>query len=271
VIPILTAGDDILDQIAAARALLAFDYDGTLAPYTDDRDAAGMRDETRRLLRTAALLYPCAVVSGRARADVSNRVEGIPLIGIIGNHGAEAGFGPLDASLRARVSEWQALLEPALARADGVEIENKGFSIALHHRRARSWSDARTIIQEAISRLNGAVVFEGHAVVNVLPAGAPTKANAIRQLCERFALNVVVYVGDDRSDEEAFQCEAVTVAVRIGVDAASRARFGLPEQADVDELLRSLIVARARLDGHGADCEGIVRALGGEAGGGEVR
>jgi trehalose-6-phosphatase len=110
-------------------------------------------------------------------------------------------------------------------------------------------------------------VFEGHAVVNVLPEGAPTKANAIRQLCERFALNVVVYVGDDRSDEEAFQCDAVTVAVRIGLDCATRARFGLADQADVDELLRSLIVARARLDGHGADCEGIVRALGGDAGG----
>jgi trehalose 6-phosphate phosphatase len=262
VIPILAAGDDILDQVAAARALLAFDYDGTLAPYTDDRTAATMRSETRRLLRTAALLYPCAVVSGRSRADVAARLEGIPLIGIIGNHGAEAGFGPLDGTLRARVEEWQARLEPALADADGVEIENKGFSIALHHRRAPSWGKARARIQAAISRLERAVVFEGHAVVNVLPEGAPTKANAIRQLCERSSLNVVVYVGDDTSDEEAFQCDAVTISIRIGLDTASRARFGLAEQAEVDDLLRSLIVARARLDGRGADCDGIVRALG---------
>jgi trehalose 6-phosphate phosphatase len=266
-IPILSGeGDDILDQIAAERALLAFDYDGTLAPYTDERTAANMRAETRTLLRTAALLYPCAVVSGRARADVVARVEGIPLIGVIGNHGAEAGFGPLDGSLRARVAEWQALLEPALADAEGVEIENKGFSIALHHRRARSWSDARRRIHAAIAPLEGAIVFEGHAVVNVLPEGAPTKANAIRQLCERFSLDVVVYVGDDRSDEEAFQCEAVTVAIRIGLDARSRARFALPDQADVDELLRALIVARARLDGRGAECDSVLRALAGEPG-----
>ena len=52
-------GVSILDQIAAARALLAFDYDGTLAPYTDERDLAELRAETRTLLRTAALLYPC--------------------------------------------------------------------------------------------------------------------------------------------------------------------------------------------------------------------
>ena len=267
-IPILSGkGDDVLEQIAAAHALLAFDYDGTLAPYTDERGAASMRPETRTLLRTAALLYPCAVISGRARVDVAARVEGIPLIGVIGNHGAEAGFGPLDGSLHARVAEWQKMLEPVLADADGVEIENKGFSIALHHRRARSWSEARRRIREAIAPLERAIVFEGHAVVNVLPEGAPTKANAIRQLCERFSLNVVVYVGDDRSDEEAFQCEAVTVSIRIGIDSGSRARFALPEQADVDELLRAFIVARAQLDGRGADCDGIVRALGGDAGG----
>ncbi len=261
-IPILSGqGDDVLEQIAAARALLALDYDGTLAPYIDERAAASMRPETRTLLRTAALLYPCAVISGRARADVASRVEGIPLIGVIGNHGAEAGFGPLDGTLRARVTEWQARIEPALADADGVEIENKGFSIALHHRKARSWSEARRRIREAIAPLEKAVVFEGHAVVNVLPEGAPTKANAIRQLCQRFSLDVVVYVGDDWSDEEAFQCEAVTVAVRIGLDPRSRARFALPEQGDVDELLRALIAARARLDGRGADAEGIVKAL----------
>ena len=264
-IPILSGqGDDVIAQIAAARALLAFDYDGTLAPYTAQRSAATMRLPTRTLLRTAALLYPCAVVSGRARADVAARLEGIPLIGVIGNHGAEAGFGPLDGTLRSRVAEWHALLAPALADADGVEIEDKGFSLALHHRRSRSWSDARRRIREAIAPLQGAVVFEGHAVVNVLPEGAPTKANAIRQLCERFSLEVVVYVGDDRSDEEAFQCEAVTVAIRIGLDAGSRAGFGLAEQVEVDELLRALIEARARLDGRGTDCDGIVKALGGE-------
>ena len=105
-IPILSGqGGDILDQIAAARALLAFVYDGTLAPYTEERTAADMRPETRALLRTAALLYPCAVISGRARADVAARVEGIPLIGVIGNHGAEAGFGPLDMGVHGRSHE----------------------------------------------------------------------------------------------------------------------------------------------------------------------
>lgn len=255
-------GVSILDQIAAARALLAFDYDGTLAPYTDERDLAELRAETRTLLRTAALLYPCAVISGRARADVASRVEGIPLVGVIGNQGAEPGFGPLDRSVRPRVAEWLERLPDALKGTEGIEIEDKGFSIALHHRHARSWSEAREHIRKAVAQLENSIFFDGHAVVNVLPAGAPTKANAIRDLCERSISSVVAYVGDDRSDEEAFRCDLVTAAVRIGIDPGSRARFALAEQLDIDEFLRALIVARARLDGRKGDGEGIVRALG---------
>ncbi len=261
-IPILAGeGIEALRRIAAARALLAFDFDGTLAPYVDDREAADMRPETRALLRTAAILYPCAVVSGRPRAEVAARFEGIPLIGVIGNHGAEAGFGPLDRTLRLQVQEWEALLARLLSCAEGVEIENKGYSLALHHRRAGSWEDARLRIREAVSRLEGANVFEGRAAVNVLPGGAPTKADAIRELCRRFLLDVVMYVGDDRSDEEAFRSDAVTVAVRVGPDGTSGARYMLAEQGEIDEFLRTLIIGRARLDGQGVDCARIARAL----------
>jgi len=229
---------DVLEQIARARALLAFDYDGTLASYVDDRHAADMRPETRTLLRTA----------------------GIPLIAVIGNHGAEAGFGPLDRTLRGRVAEWEAIVAPLLPDMEGVELENKGFSLAFHHRRARSWSEARKRIRQLTSRLEHAIVFEGHAVVNVLPEEAPTKANAIRELCTRFGLNTVVYVGDDRSDEEAFRCEAVSVAIRIGLDPRSSAKYAVSDQADIDHLLRELVLARARVDGR-APGEGLLRSL----------
>jgi trehalose 6-phosphate phosphatase len=58
--PILGSdGLQTLDELARARALLAFDFDGTLAPIVPDRDAAAMRPETWRLLRALALLYPC--------------------------------------------------------------------------------------------------------------------------------------------------------------------------------------------------------------------
>jgi trehalose 6-phosphate phosphatase len=258
----LSEGAAAIDEIAQTRALLAFDFDGTLAPIVADRDAAQMRDETRALLRATALLYPCAVVSGRTRADVAARVSDVPLLAIVGCHGAEPGFGPLDRSLERRVASWRGELERALRGCDDIDLEDKRFSIALHYRRARSWPDAERRALTAAEALAGAVVFGGNAVVNVLPDGAPTKADAVRHLCGRLGARVAVYVGDDRTDEEAFRCEAVGISVRVGSETNSSAAYCLADQREVDDLLRALLAARARHDGLGDRWEALVRVMG---------
>ena len=258
----LSAGDaPVIDEIARGRTLLAFDFDGTLAPLVEGRAEASMRSETRALLRAAALLYPCAVISGRTRSDVAARLSGVPLVAVVGCHGAEAGFGPLDRSLLARVASWRGELERALKDDEGIELEDKRFSIALHYRGARSWADAERRAFAAAGALQGAVVFGGHAVVNVLPDHAPTKGDAIRQLCERLGARGAVYVGDDRTDEEAFRSEAVAISIRVGGEPDSSAAYWLPEQRQVDDLLRALVAARARQDGLGGQCDGLVRAM----------
>ena len=63
------ANRDVLRQFACSRVLLAFDYDGTLAPIVSDPKQAAMRATTRALLSEIAKRYPCVVISGRARAD----------------------------------------------------------------------------------------------------------------------------------------------------------------------------------------------------------
>src|SRR6266540_5899729 len=190
--PVTEAGDEVARRVARDRALLVFDFDGTLAPIVEDRAQATMRSETRALLRATALLYPCAVISGRMRSDVAARVSDVPLVAVIGCHGAEAGFGPLDRSLQRRVASWRGELGRALWRCEGIEIEDKKFSIAVHYRHACSWRDAERRVLSAAAKLDGAVVFGGHAVVNVLPAAAPTKGDAISQLCERLGARIAV-------------------------------------------------------------------------------
>jgi trehalose 6-phosphate phosphatase len=255
------AGAAVVDEIARTRTLLAFDFDGTLAPIVEDRTEAAMRAETRALLRALALLYPCAVISGRRRADVAARVNGVPLVAVVGCHGAEAGYGPLDRAVEARVATWRPALERALAGADGVEIEDKRFGIALHYRRARSWPDAERRALSAAGALEGAVVFGGNAVVNVVPREAPTKGDAIREVCERLGARAAVYVGDDRTDEEAFRADVVGVSIRVGGELDSSAAYRLPDQIHVDELLRALLAARARQDGLGERWQGLARLV----------
>ena len=260
--PLLSAdGAAVIDDIARDRTLLAFDFDGTLAPIVDDRSQARVREETVALLRATALLYPCAVISGRSRGDVAARVADVPLTAVIGNHGAEPGLGPLDRTLLAEVRAWADELRRTLAGAEGIEIEDKRFSIALHYRQAASWRDAEQRILAAIARLEGAAAFGGHAVVNVVPARAPTKGDALRTLCARTGAKLAVYVGDDRTDEEAFRSEVVAISIRVGECGDSAAQYFLPDQAQVDELLRQLIAARTKHDGLGDRSRGIVRAV----------
>lgn len=76
-----------LAAVARERMLLVLEIDGALAPAT------------RALLRTAALLYPCAAVSARPRAEAAAALAGVPLVAVLGSHGAEPGFGPVDRAL----------------------------------------------------------------------------------------------------------------------------------------------------------------------------
>ena len=71
------AGRELLRQFAWSNVLLAFDYDGTLAPIASDPERAALRPTTRRLLSEVARRYPCVVISGRARADAQSRLLGV--------------------------------------------------------------------------------------------------------------------------------------------------------------------------------------------------
>jgi trehalose 6-phosphate phosphatase len=249
-----------LEALARERALLVFDFDGTLAPIVDRPADAVMRESTRTLLRVTSLLYPCAVVSGRSRFDLAPRLEGIPLLAFVGNHGAEAGFGPVDRSPRPVVAEWVEELRVRLGDLPGVEIEDKGLSIAIHYRRAPDPEAAGRLVRAAADALEGVRVFGGHAVVNVAPSDALDKGGAVGEILHRIGWRQAAYVGDDVTDEDAFTAEGVTVSVRVGRAERSAARWFLEAQAEIDGLLRALVAARQRVDGRGEWIDGLVRA-----------
>src|SRR4051794_678502 len=78
-----------LAAFTSSNVLLAFDYDGTLAPIVADPARARMRQATRRILSRLALCYPTVVISGRAHGDLRRRLGRLPLWHVIGNHGLE--------------------------------------------------------------------------------------------------------------------------------------------------------------------------------------
>jgi trehalose 6-phosphate phosphatase len=226
--------------------LLAFDYDGTLAPIVPDPDKAAMRPTTRRLLVEVAGRYPCVVISGRARSDVRRRLFGVPLQEIVANHGIE----PWQATqpFMKEVRRWTPVLSRRLTGLKGVRIENKTFSIAVHYRHSREKKKARAAILEAADVLGSIRVIGGKQVVNLLPEGAPHKGIALERERDRLKLDTAIYVGDDETDEDVFGLDRPgrLLSVRVGPKRASQATYFVKSQAAIDDLLALFVSLRKR-------------------------
>jgi trehalose 6-phosphate phosphatase len=237
----------VLERFARSRTLLALDYDGTLAPIVTDPDRAAMRASTRRLFGQVARAYPCVVISGRSRRDVAHRLQGIALAAVVGNHGLE----PWHAKARParEVRRWIPLLEEQLAGIQGVVIEDKGLSLAVHYRKSREKTKARAKILAAADRLDRARLLGGKQVLNILPAGAPGKGLALERVRVRLACDTAVYVGDDETDEDVFALDRPgrLLAIRVGRKRGSSAAYYIRTQAEIDLLLDRLLALRPSL------------------------
>jgi trehalose 6-phosphate phosphatase len=235
------ASRPILTELSQQRTLCAFDFDGTLSPIADHPDRARLRVRTRNLLRRLAALYPCVVVSGRARVDVLSRLSGVNVTRVIGNHGAET---EVTRKSHHRAEQWKAVLDIEIGPIPGVWVEDKGFSLAVHYRQSTAKAEARRRILAAARQLKGVRVYGGKQVVNLVADQAPHKGDAIAAERNRLRCNWVLFVGDDENDENAFSLGGNVVPVRIGRRERSHARYYLRTQAEIDELLDLLVRLR---------------------------
>lgn len=241
-----------LARFARSNVYLAFDYDGTLAPIVSDPDMAHLGTTTRTLLEQLSSIYPCAIISGRARLDALERLGNVQKWAATGNHGVDVLGGTEPYELK--VSQWGPLLREALADHAGVRVEDKRFSISIHYRNAVDQRTALAAIEEIVRQLKGARILGGKMVVNVIPADAPDKGVALDCMRRWAACDTAIYVGDDVTDEDVFALPREQVlSIRVGASTATRAEYFVECQRDVDRLLRLLIEAReqaVRLHAH---------------------
>ncbi len=228
----------------SGRVLLAFDYDGVLAPLVKNPSGARMRPATRELLARVARLYPVAVVSGRAWKDCA-RFVGRVVPTLVGNHGFELGHPvPVPASVLRKVRGWRGRLERSLAGIDGIHFEDKRSTLAVHYGLSRAWRRAERAVYEAANQLEDTRLIPGKKVLNVLPHDFPSKGDAVRTLVARLGCEGAVYVGDDVTDEDAFAIGAPLVfGIHVG-KGPSLAPWRLRAQEDVDRLLEALVRLR---------------------------
>lgn len=264
--PLLDVLDEIGAAVASARHLAIFlDFDGTLAPIVERPSLAQLPVETRTILELLARRPDCTVgiISGRSLEDIRERV-GIDGLVHAGNHGLEIdGRGvrfDVKAAGRIRQETASAVVElgERLAHVPGVEVESKGLTASVHDRRVpfRHRGEIERIVRRAVPEEHPHLyVSRGEMVWEIRPRIDWNKGSAIRWIRERLGLEraLAFYIGDDRTDEDAFAEIGRFITARVGPARATLAGYRIGDTREVAEFLSWLRHVRRFEDTHQAD------------------
>jgi len=228
------------------------DVDGTLLHIAETPGGVEVSDHLRDVLArlAPAMGQALALVSGRPIATLDHFFSPL-LLPAAGLHGLE---------FRSPTGEIRSLgdplllepLRPALAAfADahpGVIYEDKRRTLALHYRRAPAAAEAaRRLVRELTGRYGkGLHVVDGKMVLEIKPRLTDKGAAVEAFLREApFHGRLPVFIGDDVTDEDAFQVvnDLGGHSIRVGVGQDTRARYRLP---DVDAVIGWLEVVALR-------------------------
>ncbi|TFV55357.1 trehalose-phosphatase [Geodermatophilus sp. DF01-2] len=231
-----------LAALAGRRPLLvASDYDGVLAPLVGDPSAAipqpGVAEALGRLAARDGVVV--ALVSGRGVADLQ-AVSGLDgPYRWIGSHGAEYG-GPLADELAARRDALAEQLAPLVAAVPGARLEVKPASVAVHVRQAPDRIAAAALLEQADAAADPSLTKKPGKEVLELAVTDADKGSALLRLGADLGAATTLYLGDDRTDEDAFRVLSPDdLTVKVG-EGATAARYRVPDPAAVVLVLETL-------------------------------
>lgn len=202
----------------AGRVVLFLDYGGTLVPAGRAPRTRPRREVLGKLRQIAGdETFSVFVVSRRCVAELSELVR-VPRIGFVGQGGFEIKrdheptFFPIDPDVAGGViGDLERSAFDCLSCFPGVAVENRGFSLAVElpdgdEDAAREASQRfMALIREMDSRRQLEVFYSARAVEARLSGW--NKGHAVSHILndEDEIETLAIYVGDDVSDEDAFQ------------------------------------------------------------------
>jgi trehalose-phosphatase len=242
-----------------ARPIILMDFDGTLVEFHLDPCKVTLPPSRQILLQTLGHRadLSAGIISGRRIADLRERIPAVPSMFFAGLHGLEI-EGP---GLRfahngvALAAPGISLLTKDLRRAvrplPGVFVEDKTYSVVLHlrgaskadrlHATTRFNALAEPLLSEGTVRLQ-----PGDQVLELLPNVDWAKGDAVRAIVRQVEYDTKeavwpVYIGDDRTDEDAFEeigTNGLTISVGKRLGAAS---FQIADPATVECFLKAIL------------------------------
>lgn len=245
----------IRQRLQQHRAVLFLDYDGTLTPIVRRPDQATLSDSMREVLRQLAERHTVAIVSGRDRADVE-RMVGLEQLYYAGSHGFDI-TGP--GNTHRQQDDAQAAL-PSLEAAEqelrqqlqavrGAWVERKRFAVAIHYREAadEDIEQVEQIVERVAHRHHELRQRQGKKIFELQPDVSWDKGHAVLWLLRTLGLDgaevAPIYIGDDTTDEDAFEAlhdRGIGIVVGHAV-SCTRAHYYLHDTHEVEEFLWELV------------------------------
>jgi len=236
------------------KALFLLDYDGTLVPFSPKPMEAMPGANLLRLLEelTKNPRNEVVLISGRDKDTLESWFGGLD-VGLVAEHGMwikERGGGW--ETIETLTSDWKEevypILESWVDRTPGSFIEEKGFSLVWHYRKANprlGQLRARELmnnLSNTIATLN-LQVLEGSKVVEVKNTDINKGRTASRWI-SRKKWDFILALGDDWTDEDTFRVLPSTAwSIKVGF-GASAARFSLSSPSKATSLLGKMVRRR---------------------------
>lgn len=237
--------EDALIKLSKNTDALFLDFDGTLAPLQDNPDTVALPTgvaETLSLL-SQEMNGALAVISGRGLSDLAKRVP--QCLWRLGNHGLYSA-APFERAIEPPQTEEKLheTIQNAITQFEGVRIEQKGPVFAVHYRQAPLHAEALGhALEKTLRDFPHYNLQHGKCIYEAKPEGA-NKGLALTATLNipPFAGRRPIMVGDDLTDEDAFQAtqDAGGVAIKVGL-GPTIANYRLSDVAAVHTMLKEFL------------------------------
>ena len=230
----------------AKQVVVFLDFDGTLVRLRRKPKEVFLGEPARRVLRKLVRRRQVTLcfISGRQLSDLLQRarVEGAIYFGL---HGWERSNGqPPDLPGTHQLREVMQWVRQQVRGIPGVRVEDKGICFGIHYRTARkpAVEKARAVLEESLTRLGpGFKLMAGKKIWEIYPKDMGNKGVAAKDLLRQFpGRKLVIYAGDDTTDETAFALLRNGVTIRVGEFRETKANFFVRSPAEVLKFLEKL-------------------------------
>jgi trehalose-phosphatase len=260
----LAHGLSTVSELCRARHLFIFlDYDGTLTPIVSRPEDAQASSDVLQAVAQLGTRFPTSIVTGRNLATIRHFLrDSAHSVNIAASHGFHIAFcGDAAGEEKVVGQEFTPFLSAAfelisrkMHEYKGAMVENNGFSISVHYRNLVPTETADAVARE-IEEFLDAVIKQnfigklkkthGKKVYEIRPDLDWHKGRAVKYLLDEICVLKgiqrehvsTVYIGDDVTDEDAFEvlhsAEDYTYLVS-NTERPSKAKYQL---SDPDEVL----------------------------------